>query len=87
VQDSSVSKEEYLVIAKLTAILRTANSLDRSHRQRIQDIKVSIRDGNLVITALTDEDLTLEQGTLAMEDSLFEEVFNLRTVLRQKRRV
>ena len=67
--------------------MRTANSLDRSHRQRIQDIKVSIRNGSLVITALTDEDLTLEQGTLAMEDSLFEEVFNLRTVLRQKRRV
>ncbi|HAC61354.1 MAG TPA: exopolyphosphatase, partial [Lachnospiraceae bacterium] len=87
VQDSSVSREEYLVIAKLTAILRTANSLDRSHRQRIQDIKVSIRDGKLIITALTDEDLTLEQGTLAMEDSLFEEVFNLRTVLHQKRRV
>lgn len=87
VQDSSVSVEEYLVIAKLTAILRTANSLDRSHRQRIQDMKVSIRNGSLVITALTDEDLTLEQGTLAMEDSLFEEVFNLRTVLRQKRRV
>lgn len=86
-QDSSVSQEEYLVIAKLTAILRTANSLDRSHKQRIQDIKVSIREGALIITALTNEDLTLERGTLDMEDSLFEEVFNLKTVLKQKRKV
>ena len=86
-QDSSVSREEYLVIAKLTAILRTANSLDRSHRQRIKDIKTVIRGGELTITALTNEDITLEKGTLGMEDSLFEEVFNLKIVLKQKRKV
>lgn len=82
---STVSREEYLVIAKLTAILKVANTLDRSHHQRITEINVSIRNKELVLTTASDEDLTLERGTLEMYDSLFEEVFNLRPVLHQKR--
>ena len=82
---SSVSREEYLVVAKLTAILRAANALDRSHRQRVREINVSIRDKELVLSTQSDEDLTLEKGTLEEEDSLFEEVFNLKPVLHQKR--
>ncbi len=83
---SSVSREEYLVIAKLTAILRAANALDRSHHQRIKEINVAIRDGELVLTTRCDEDLTLEKGTLEEKDSLFEEVFNLKPVLHQTRK-
>jgi exopolyphosphatase/guanosine-5'-triphosphate,3'-diphosphate pyrophosphatase len=84
---SSVSREEYLVVAKLTAILRAANALDRSHRQRVREINVSIRDKELVLSTQSDEDLTLEKGTLEEENSLFEEVFNLKPVLHQKKPV
>ena len=83
---SSVSREEYLVIAKLTAILRAANALDRSHRQRIREITVSVRDGELVLSTVCDDDLTLEKGTLEDDETLFEEVFNLKPVLHQKRK-
>ena len=82
---SSVSREEYLVIAKLTAILRAANALDRSHHQRIKEVNVSVKDGELVLSALSDDDLTLEKGTLEEDETLFEEVFNLKPVLHQKR--
>ena len=84
-QRTSVSREEYLVIAKLTAILRAANSLDRSHYQRIRDINVSIRGDELYLSAQSEEDLTLERGTLEEKNSLFEEVFNLKPVLHQIR--
>lgn len=40
---SLLDREEYLIIAKLTAILRVANALDRSHKQKIKDIKVSMK--------------------------------------------
>ena len=83
---TSVSREEYLVIAKLTAILRAANALDRSHHQRITEINVSVRDGELVLSVSSNEDLTLERGTLEEKDSLFEEVFHLKPVLHQKRK-
>ncbi len=82
---SSVSREEFIVIAKLTAILRAANALDRSHHQRIKEINVSIRGNELILTVKSNEDLTLERGTLEEKDSLFEEVFNLTPVLHQVR--
>ena len=85
---STVSMEEYLVIAKLTAILRAANALDRSHSQRISSISVVLKGDEVVITAQSGEDLTLEKGTLeAGGNSLFEEVFNLKPVLHQKKPV
>jgi exopolyphosphatase/guanosine-5'-triphosphate,3'-diphosphate pyrophosphatase len=82
---SSVSREEYLVIAKLTAILQAANSLDRSHHQRVKEVNVLARGKELVLSVACNEDLTLEKGTLEREDSLFEEVFHLKRVLHQKR--
>jgi exopolyphosphatase/guanosine-5'-triphosphate,3'-diphosphate pyrophosphatase len=84
---SSVSQKEYLVIAKLTAILKVANALDRSHHQRVREINVSVRSGELLLTTHCDEDLTLERGTLEVYDSLFEEVFHLKPILHQKRMV
>jgi exopolyphosphatase/guanosine-5'-triphosphate,3'-diphosphate pyrophosphatase len=78
--------EDYLVIAKLTAILRAANALDRTHQQKITDASVAVKGSELVISTTGNEDLTLEKGTLEEENSLFEEVFNLRPVLHQKRK-
>ena len=83
---TSVSRDEYLVIAKLTAILRAANALDRSHRQHITDINVTGKRDELVLSTTCNEDLTLEKVTLEEDDSLFEEVFHLKPVLRQSRK-
>ena len=83
---TSVSREEYLIIAKLTAILRAANALDRAHRQNIKDINVTLKNDELVLSTTSNEDLTLERATLEEEDSLFEEVFHMKPVLRQKRK-
>ena len=59
-----------------------------SHSQRISSITVVLKGDEAVITALSGEDLTLEKGTLeAGGNSLFEEVFNLKPVLRQKKPV
>ena len=41
---SLLGNEENMKIAKLTAILRVANALDRSHRQKIREIKVTLKD-------------------------------------------
>lgn len=84
---SSVSREEFLIIAKLTALLRSANALDRSHRQKIREIGVTVKENALLIFVTSNEDLTLEKGTLESEDALFEEVFNLRPVLKQRKKL
>ncbi len=82
-QTTNVSREEYIVIAKLTAILKAANALDRSHHQRVTDIRVSVKGDEVILGVLSDKDLTLERGTLEEKDSLFEEVYNLKPVLHQ----
>ena len=74
-------------MAKLTAILRLANALDRAHKQKIQGLKVSLQDQKLVIRLEIARDFTLERGLLEEKLDFFEEVFNLRPEIRLKKLV
>lgn len=81
----SIEMVDHMRIAKLTAILRLANGLDRSHKMKFKDVKVSIEDDKLLIDVATDEDITLEKGLFGNRAEFFEEVFNLKPVIRQHR--
>ena len=83
---SDVSRDEYLVIAKLTAILRLANSLDRGHKQKFHDASVSLKENKLTISIATAEDITLEKIAMAEQAGFFEEVFNVTPVISQKKK-
>ncbi len=79
-----ISHDDYLKIAKLTAILRVANGLDRTHKQKFKDIKVAIKGKELVITIDNRADITLEKGLFTNRAAFFEEVFGIKPVIRQK---
>ncbi len=81
-----IGKCDYMNIAKLAAILRVANVLDRSHKQKIEKFAVTIKDKNIIITADTISDLTLEAGLFDEKANFFERVFGIRPILKQKRR-
>ena len=81
---SGISREDYLVIAKLTAILRIANGLDRSHRQKFENIRVQVKDSELEILVRTDQDITLEKGMFGKRAAFFEEIYGIRPVIRKK---
>lgn len=87
VKNSTLDRQDYLIIAKLTAILKLANALDRSHKQKFKDIKVVLRDDILSITVNTDEDITLEKGLMGARADFFEEVFSIRPEIKQKRTI
>ena len=78
---------DYIVIAKLAAILRIANILDKSHMQKIEDISVPLKDGKLIILAKTYEDISLEAGLFEARADFFEQIYGIRPVLRVKRSV
>ena len=82
---SKLDKKAYLTIAKLTAILKLANGLDRSHKQKFKDIKIALKNHDLNITVNTNEDITLEKGMLQERADFFEEVFSVRPIIKQKR--
>lgn len=76
-----------ILIAKLTAILRLANSMDRSHRGKLADCRMTIRDSELVITTGYQGNLALEASSFDQKADFFEEIYGVRPVLKQKRRV
>lgn len=82
---TTLDQKAYLVIAKLTAILRIANGLDRSHKQKFKDVKTTLKDEILEITVDTEDDITLEKGLFKQRADFFEEVFSIRPVIKQKR--
>ncbi|MBQ7954321.1 MAG: HD domain-containing protein [Lachnospiraceae bacterium] len=84
-KDSSLDKDAYLVMAKLTAILKIANGLDRSHKQKFKNAKISLKDRELIFQVDSQDDITLERGLFAYRSQFFEEVYNLKPVIRQKK--
>ena len=61
--------------------------MDRSHKQKIEKFTVVMKDKQLVITADTMSDLTLETGLFEEKANFFEKVYGIRPILKQKRRV
>lgn len=83
---STLERGEYMTIAKLTAILRVANALDRSHKQKIKEIRVTLKDNHTMqILVNTTDDLTLEQALFREKAEFFEEVYSIRPILKAKR--
>ena len=72
------------IVTKLTAILRLANGLDRSHKKKFTDVRIRLREGQLQITVSTKKDITLEKGLFDNRANFFEEVFSVRPVIRQR---
>ncbi|MBO4751082.1 MAG: HD domain-containing protein [Lachnospiraceae bacterium] len=79
-------KENYLTVAKLTAILRLANSLDRSHKQKLKGIKAQLVENELHLAIDTQEDITLEKGFFDTSSEFFQEVFSVVPILKTKKK-
>lgn len=78
-------KKSYLIIAKLSAILRLGNSMDKGHRQKYKNIKMQVDEGELIVTVETFEDITVEKAYFSQQCSFFEEMYGLKPVMKQKR--
>ncbi|MDD5948625.1 MAG: HD domain-containing protein [Lachnospiraceae bacterium] len=83
--NQSMSRDDYIVISKLTAILRVANALDRSHKQKIKNIKASLKDKTLLIMTDAIADISLERALFTAKADFFEEVYGIRPVIKQRR--
>jgi len=81
---AALDSEGRLAVAKMAAILRVADSLDRSHSQRISSIECRDEKDRLVISIPNVEDLTLEQLGIQNKCSMFEEVYGMSVTLEKK---
>lgn len=80
-----LDQDAYLVVAKLSAILRVSNAMDRSHKQKFKNVRVAVKGKELVITIETEGDITLEKALFDAKIAYFENVFSMKPVIKEKR--
>ena len=85
--ETGANIRRYLLTAKLAAILRLANAMDRSHYQKVKGLKAELKGRELRLTIDSDRDISLELGLLKDKVEFFEEVYGIRLVLRRKKRM
>lgn len=82
---SRFSPEVQIKISKLTAIFRLANAMDKSHKQKINEVKVANKDNVLNIIAYTQKDISLERTFFEEQGKYFSTVYGIEPILIQKK--
>lgn len=84
-KNTTLTQESYLKIAKLTAIIRLAEGLDISHKKKCENVKIALEGAEVIITVETNADMTLERGMFDRSAGFFEEVYNMKPIIKQKK--
>ncbi|MCR5467982.1 MAG: phosphatase [Lachnospiraceae bacterium] len=80
-----LSIESYMTVAKLAAILRVSNALDRSHKQKMKKVRLAVKEKDFIISIETEDDILLEKTLFDSRVDLFENTYGLRPVIKEKR--
>lgn len=74
---SRLDNKEKLIVSKLSAMFRIANALDKSHREKLRNLKVTVENDRVLFKAAASGDTLLEQWAFAESAQFFKEVFGL----------
>ncbi len=69
--------EERIIVSKMAAIFRLANALDKSHRGKLRDLKISLEDDRVVFRSKASDNTLLERWAFEESAQFFKEVFGL----------
>ena len=83
----NLPSEKKVLISKLTAILRIADAMDSSHRQKISKFNVHLQGDELNIICNTTNDCSFEKWSFDHRSDLFEEVIGIKAILKIRRQV
>lgn len=79
----ALDEQQKVVVAKLSAILRLADALDRGHRQKVQALELKMHGDSLELTVQCDRDYTLEEWTVQDVSEFFAAVFGVQVRMRR----
>lgn len=82
-----LSEKNRVIVAKLVAMIRLADSLDRSHRQKIKELKIELKEKEIIFRVDSTEDILLEEWTFETKAEFFKEVFGMTPILKIKRKI
>ena len=79
------SSSKKVSVSKLTSILRLADAMDSSHRQKIVKTTLSTSSDELHISCVAKESMAFEEWSFEHRSALFEEIIGIKPVLRVRR--
>lgn len=81
----ALETHEKIIVSKLSAILKLAESLDISHNQKISRLEVSnFGENKLVFILYSSQDILLEEWDFRNHSQFFEEVMGMEPILKHK---
>lgn len=83
--EENIYSKRDIRLAKLSAILQMANSLDRSHKQKIKNFSLELKNNKLILEVYYMGDLSLEILSFNSHKDFFREIFGIEFVLKQKK--
>ena len=81
----NLNPSKKVLVSKLTAILRIADALDASHKEKTKDLSVQLDPESLHISCTSEADMSFEVWSFEHRSGLFEEVIGIRPELRIRR--
>jgi exopolyphosphatase/guanosine-5'-triphosphate,3'-diphosphate pyrophosphatase len=82
---SKFKPSERIIVGKLTAILRIADSLDRGYEKKFEDIEVKIKEKQLIISFTTYKDTVMEEWSFEQKSEFFEDVYGMKACINKKK--
>jgi len=80
-----LSEEDKIVVSKLAAILKLAEALDTSHKQKIKDLHIDIGRTKAKFLVYSDYDITLEKWSFNKRSNFFNEVMGIEAVVKEQK--
>ena len=84
VEYAALPEQDRTAVAKLVAIFRLANALDKSRRQKIKSVRVKLTEDRMQVSVQSGENLFLEKWAFEQCSAFFKDVFGLSPVLKMK---
>ena len=82
----SLNGEEAQAVLRLIPLLRLADSLDRSHTQRVQSVECWIQDGQVTMQVTPSVDIDLEVWAVERAGEVFHQIYGLPVVFARDRK-
>jgi exopolyphosphatase/guanosine-5'-triphosphate,3'-diphosphate pyrophosphatase len=83
---AELTTEQRVTVAKLAAIVRLADAIDRTHCQKAAGLDVALKGEEMLITVTAKADMSLEEWTFLDKVGFFESVFGIRAILSRETR-
>ena len=80
----SLTREDQIIVSKLTAILKLAEALDISHKKKIDKLEITLSSREILFRINTSKGMLLEEWNFNNSGIYFQQVMGLRPVIKCK---